>query len=125
MDELEIALRQDEVDPKLLEDLGWNVDTAWQFVRDYERQVRGGQRQSDYTAMPSTQQPMAANSKPRPDARYATSRPAGGTRALGTIHTPKADETTRLREIGQQRVPRRLDSILRGYYSSSASRPGP
>jgi len=125
MDELEMALRSDEVDPKLLENLGWNLEQAWQFVEDYKRQVGGTQRQTDRTALPGRQGALPSRPGGPANVRRATGSPTTDARALGTIHTPDADQVNQLREAARQRVPRQLDPILRGYNSSLTSRPVP
>jgi hypothetical protein len=123
MDELEMALRRDEVDPKMLEDLGWNVDQAWQFVEDYKRQIGRGQRQSNESALPDATGALPAGPKDRADVRRATTGPAPNSRSLSASNSPGADRVHDLREIGRQRVPRPLDPILRGYNSSFGTRP--
>jgi len=118
MDELEMALRRDEVDPELLESLGWNVEQAWQFVEDYRREVKGAQPQVNRSELPKASGLLQGGSGGRTGVDRATGRPARAARSLQATHAPQADEVKQLREVGRQRVPRRLDSILRGYYSS-------
>jgi hypothetical protein len=122
VDELETALRRNEVDPKLLESLGWNLDSAWRFVKDYRRQADRGQTQREKSQVPSDRETVIARPAPG-TVRRSTSGPAQGIRSLGTTHRPGEDKTHQLREAGDQRVPRELDPILRAYYSSLSSQP--
>ncbi len=123
VDELEIALRNDQVDPKLLENLGWNMDQAWQFVKEYHRQVGGPQKQTARTELPSRQEFIQEGGGRNNEILRATSGPSPAERLLGTTHNPGADRTNQLREAGRQRVPRSLAPVLRSYYQSLATNP--
>lgn len=123
MDELEMALRRDEVDPKMLEALGWNLEQAWQFVEEYKRQIGRGQQQANESALPDTRGTLPGRPDDRPDVRRATSGPAPDARSLRARNSPGSDRVHNLREISRQRVPRKLDPILRGYNSSFGTRP--
>ncbi len=121
VEQLRRHLEGDEVDPKLLDQLGWDVEKAWQFVRDYERTKQGVQRQTSGSTPPTRVD--ATMTRPAPgDVRRGQTVGDGG-RALGAQHRREADRTNELALPSRQRVPRHLDGILRGYYSSVASRP--
>lgn len=124
MDDLSRALREEHVDPELLDELKWTPKDALQFVHDYERAVQGGQAHARSSALPTRTEQM--DIAPAADAGVRRGESTGGgVQGLRESGQPETDRMTALREAARQRVPARLQSVLRGYYDSIASQPAP
>lgn len=120
---LERQLRAGKVDPELLQQLGWNLTQAEQFIEAYHRAQEAGQRQVRETAMPTetktTTQPAPRSTVLRGDAR------GGAARTFRTDTRPAADRVQGLSDPARQRVPAGYRPLLEAYYRSLASQPGP
>ena len=119
---LELALRSGEVDPKLLDELKWDVTEARAFVDAYHRAAARAQRQTDRTELPAGEAIQLAPPKPRTVLRAdtGTGRDAG---SLRSDRTRSADAVRELLEPGRQRVTPKYRTVLEAYYRSVTSRP--
>jgi len=128
IESLDRDLRRGQVDPELLDELGWDLSTAQRFVEAYRRSAV----QLQVQPLPDDgRAPSRPQGRPQPIAR--PSRPervlrAGGAvapdaRGLYEADTRPADDTRDLMQAGQQRVPARYDPILKAYYRTLASQP--
>lgn len=123
VDALERELRAGKSDSQLLQNLGWDLPKARQFVEAYRRAQGRGQRQTAQSQMPVD--------------RHTQTRPAGGESV--TYGVTPANEARTFRsdasassdlmqgavDPARQRVPTRYRSLLDAYYRSIASQPGP
>jgi hypothetical protein len=130
IDTLERRLRQDDVDPAMLDALDWDVPRAWQFVEEYRRMTEGLQPQVPSTPVPSRVLETPARG---PDGRRDSDtesddvlRAAGpaeaGTQGRDAGDQP-ADGTRELLEATQQRVLPPYQDLLDAYYRSIATQP--
>lgn len=127
IDALERDLRKGEVDRELLDQLGWDVQTAERFVEAYKRSGMRQQPTADTaTTNPAPRQVHAALASRRPE-RVILSEgpPAADAHSLIDTGTRPADDTHDLMQVGHQRVPPRYKAILDAYYRTLASRPSP
>jgi hypothetical protein len=120
VDALERELRSGAADSKLLQELGWDLPRARQFVAEYRRTRGIGQRQSDRTTVP-----LARRTATRPEdaagVLYGTATPEA--RTLRPEVQRRADEMQGLADPARQRVPSRYRPLLEAYYRSITSQP--
>ncbi len=130
IDALERRLRQDDVDPAMLDALDWDVPRARQFVEEYRRMEEGLQPQVASTPVPSRVLETPARG---PDGRRDSEaesddvlRAAGpgevGTQGRDAGEQP-ADGTRELLEATQQRVLPPYQDLLDAYYRSISTQP--
>jgi hypothetical protein len=124
MDGLERELRSGQPDESLLEDLGWTLEQARQFVEAYKRAKAAGQRQQNQTKLPG-QGHSTEEAKPQSGNTVLRSQGADQKAKALNAHERAPDRTRELMEVGQQRVAPRYRSVLEGYYRSVGSRPAP
>lgn len=130
IDALERRLRQDDVDPAMLDALDWDVPRARQFIEEYRRMEEGLQPQVASTPVPSRVLETPARG---PDGRRDSEtesddvlRAAGpgeaGTQGRDAGEQP-ADGTRELLEATQQRVLPPYQDLLDAYYRSISTQP--
>jgi hypothetical protein len=119
---LERELRSGEVDPTLLQELGWDNRRAAQFVEEFRRTKQGGQRQTAQSELPTEREVST-----RPSAAPALLRgtaATGSTRAFRSDAQLSPDQMQGAADPARQRVPQRYRPLLEGYYRSITSQPG-
>lgn len=126
IDALDRDLRRGQVDPGLLDELGWDVQTAERFVQAFKQSEMLRQNVAESTTQPA-ERPVQASpeSHRKTDAIRAVGGPASGVRGLNEAGTRPADDTHDLMQVGHQRVPARYQPFLEAYYRSLASQPSP
>ncbi len=129
MDALERRLRQDDLDPAMLDALDWDLPRARQFVEEYRRVTEGLQAQLPHTAVPAERVLLPLRS---PSGTDQTTDPSEVLRAAGPAeagtggHADTAmppDATSDLLQAHRQRVLPHHQDLLDAYYRSVSSQP--
>lgn len=123
MDALERSLRAGNIDPAMLDELGWNEGQLRQFVESYKRTERPPGRNPDHTTPAMIITSPSANPMDDSDVQRADGAPAAGIKGMATIHQRQADSSQDVLSPGRQRVSPRYRRLLEGYYRAVTSRP--
>ncbi|HSW44612.1 MAG TPA: hypothetical protein VLM89_03470 [Phycisphaerae bacterium] len=124
IDALERALRRGDTDPALLEELGWDLQAAQQFVKEFKRTASASRPAGNVDVRVVEGGPRSeAASIESPGVLRAGRAAAPGLRGLRESDTRPADDTRGLMEVGRQRVPPRYEFLLEAYYRTLASQP--
>ncbi len=116
IDALEERLRNKELDPKLLERLGWDEQRAAEFIREFRRAERR-QQASGRSDPPSS----SFQTSTRPTVEVRRSRGTGaGVAPLSARNLRTPDSTGRLFESGRQRISEEYRDLLSAYYETLA-----
>lgn len=115
VDALEQQLRNGQLDPKLMEELGWDEARADAFVREFRKAERKVREQTGAFTAPSGHY----ESTTRPGRTVQRGRP-GTTEAapLGARHIRASDRTNQLFEVGRQRIAEEYRDHLKAFYES-------
>jgi len=117
IDALEERLRKRQVDPGLLDDLGWDETYANDFVRQFRRAERQAAEPSDSSAGPTDR----FETTTRPSVAVERSDGSGADAALLSARNVRApDRTNQLFEVGRQRISDEYRDYLKAYYESIA-----
>lgn len=121
VDTLDRELRSGTVDPALLQELGWDLPRARQFVDAYKRARQGGQRQRDRTELPVQRR---KTTQPGGDLAVLPGQAGPGpARAFQADAPLSPDELRGVADPARQRVPARYRPLLEAYYRSISSQP--
>lgn len=116
IDALEQRLRNKEVDPKLLDDLGWDEGRANEFVREFRRAEGQSKEQFDVAA-PGEQ----FETTTRPSVTVERSNGASPDAVpLSATNVREPDKTNQLFEVGRQKISDEYRDYLKAYYESIA-----
>ncbi|MGB9625917.1 MAG: hypothetical protein ACPMAQ_13765 [Phycisphaerae bacterium] len=117
IDALEERLRKRQLDPKLLEDLGWDETYANDFVHQFRRAERQAAEPSDSSAGPTGR----FESTTRPSVAVERGEGSGADAAMLSARNVRApDRTNQLFEVGRQKISDEYRDYLKAYYESLA-----
>jgi hypothetical protein len=117
IDALEEQLRNKDVDPKLLDDLGWDETRANDFVRQFRRAQRQPMEQIGASAGPRERYETTT----RPSVTVERSEGASPDAApLSARNVREPDKTNQLFEVGRQKISEEYRDYLKAYYESIA-----
>ena len=117
IDALEERLRNRQVDPKLLDALGWDETRANDFVRQFRRAERQAMEPADSSAGPTDR----FETTTRPSVAVERSDGSGADAAMLSARNVRAsDRTNQLFEVGRQKISDEYRDYLKAYYESLA-----